>query len=248
MPDQPLHKSRDRIGRAFFNRLGAEIAFAVGCRHGQRYHRWLAFDGGTPAREGQVILLHQRREGGIYKIKDGLDRTAAVLQRLLPDSGRGENGFHILVPVHIGAAEAIDGLLRIADKKKLASPRNRFPPVALGRIASGEQKQHLGLHRVRVMKFIDEDPAEPVLKISARIVILQQLACAEQQVVKVELPRFLLGLLVETHQFPQLVAQGGGEIGIRRPLKSLDPKRETAPAVEQIVALHLLAQEARAFF
>src|SRR4051812_8402629 len=49
--DQPFYKSRNRIGRAFLNRLGAEIAFTVRCRHGQRYHRWLAFDGRTPARE-----------------------------------------------------------------------------------------------------------------------------------------------------------------------------------------------------
>ena len=73
LPDQPLHKSRNRIGRAFFNRLRAEILLPVGCGHRQRDYRRLPIDCGTPARQSQIILFHQRLERRIHEIEDRLD-------------------------------------------------------------------------------------------------------------------------------------------------------------------------------
>jgi hypothetical protein len=108
------------------------------------------------------------------------------------------------------------------------------------------------LNRVRVLELVDKDPLEPVLKVSARIVILQQSARAKQQVAKIELSRRPLGILVEVHQFPQFVTQRGGEIRFCRRLESLDLKREAAPPVEEArcghaIMISALAQVGRSF-
>ncbi len=87
----------------------------------------------------------------------------------------------------VGAAEAIDGLLRVAHHVELAGRRLHLAPVALRGIGGGEQEQDFGLQRVGVLKLVDEDALIDTLQICARAIVAQQVAGAEQKVHEIEL-------------------------------------------------------------
>ena len=73
---------------------------------------------------------------------------------------RGDQAsLHLLVERDVGAAEAVDRLLRIADQEELAGRRPHAPPVALGGIVGGEEEQQLGLQRIGVLELVDEEVA-----------------------------------------------------------------------------------------
>ena len=67
----------------------------------------------------------------------------------------------------IGAAEAIDRLLWIADDEELTGDRTNSIGIADARIVGGEQQQNVGLNRIGVLKLVDEDAAELRLQMPA---------------------------------------------------------------------------------
>jgi hypothetical protein len=75
----------------------------------------------------------------------------------------GKALLHLLVKSHIGPPEPIDGLLRIADQKKLAGDRPRRPPVRFLWLIRGEKQEYLRLEGIGVLEFIDEEMAEALL-------------------------------------------------------------------------------------
>ena len=117
----------------------------------------------------------------------------------------------------IGAAEAVDGLLRIPDQEEPPRRRNRPEPVAPGRVGRGEQEQDLGLHRVGVLVFVHQDAGEPGPEFLARArIVPQQVPGAEQQVLEVQPARRPLRFLVTGQRLLHGVFRFGGPVRVRR--------------------------------
>ena len=87
----------------------------------------------------------------------------------------------------VGAAEAIDRLLRIADDEQLAGNGRDVLPARLVRIVRRQQQQQLGLQRIGVLELVDEDPREARLEVPPHVrVVAHQIARAQQQIEEVE--------------------------------------------------------------
>ena len=95
----------------------------------------------------------------------------------------------------VGAPEAVDRLLGIADEEQPPGIDGHFGPgpVAVGRIARAEQGGQLDLDRIGVLELVDEDPAVPVAQTRARpramLRVAEQRAREHEQIVEVELTR-----------------------------------------------------------
>ena len=91
------------------------------------------------------------------------------------------------IGLDIGAAESVNRLLRIADEKQLARNRRDATPVAPVGIVGGEQQQDLGLERIGVLEFVDEEMREARLKSASHLrMSRQQIARAQQQIDEIE--------------------------------------------------------------
>ena len=87
----------------------------------------------------------------------------------------------------VGPPEAVNGLLRVSHQKELSRNRASFTPVRCSCIAGGQQQQDLGLQRIRILELVDEDSFETLLEAGAHLrVIVDEIACFEQEVEKVE--------------------------------------------------------------
>jgi hypothetical protein len=68
------------------------------------------------------------------------------------------------IGVDVGAAKAIDGLLRIADYEQATRPQLPFDPRLIGRAFAAEPPQDLCLEGIGVLELVDQDsriaPAE----------------------------------------------------------------------------------------
>src|SRR5262245_17903998 len=94
-------------------------------------------------------------------IDKGLNRSTGSptrLEAVLRDLAGGQVLCDAAVQSDIRAAEAIDRLLGIADEKQLSRSGSGGAPVALIGIGRTQQEQDLGLQRVGVLEFIDQDP------------------------------------------------------------------------------------------
>ena len=67
----------------------------------------------------------------------------------------------VVVDLDVGATEAVDRLLRVADDEQLARHGPHGTPVPLGGIVRGQQQQELGLERIGVLELVDEDTGAP---------------------------------------------------------------------------------------
>src|SRR6478672_6590849 len=70
----------------------------------------------------------------------------------------------IAIDGDVGAAEAVDRLLRIANQEEPAGLRPRAAPVGFGGIIGGQQEQDFCLQRVGVLELVDEDALAALLK------------------------------------------------------------------------------------
>src|SRR6185369_4350888 len=88
---------------------------------------------------------------------------------------------HLFIQSHVGAAETVDRLLGVTDDEDFAGYGTDLPPVLFIRIVRGEQHQQLGLKRVGVLEFIDEDVCESFLKIFSNLsIVSNQFTCLQQ--------------------------------------------------------------------
>jgi len=102
--------------------------------------------------------------------------------------------FRPLVYLDVRAAEAVDGLLRVADEEEFPRLQLHLAPV-LGVLAAAfrEEEQNLGLEGVGVLELVNEDVAEALFEVFPRgLVATEHVAREEQEVLEVEDP--LLGL------------------------------------------------------
>ena len=122
---------------------------------------------------------------------------------------------HVAVDRDVGAAEAVDRLLRIADDEEAAGDGRDRAPVGCGGIVGGEQQQDLGLQRVGVLELVDEDVREALLEAAPHGSSLRdEVARLEQQVEEVERAGARLQLLVAVDGAHQLLLQRRGEVGV----------------------------------
>jgi hypothetical protein len=219
--DEPLDERGDGVGQRLLDApVDDRPEVAVRRRHRERHHGRLRRDGRPVRRERHVPrlarrrALHARREGRVHRLLDLRHGAEADAQVDQGGARRDELALHALVERHVGAAEAIDRLLRVADQEELPGDGPHPPPVGLARVVGGEQQQDLRLERVRVLELVDEDVRVAPLQVLAhRRVVAHQVAGAEQQIEEVEAAGAALQRLVALDHRPELVAEARREVG-----------------------------------
>ena len=219
--NQPIDERGDGVGAGRRDRLLRHRAHrAVGLWYRQRDDAGLALDLGRPCGQRDVIGLaavdgsgHRLRKGDVHA---GLDRRhgpeirGQVEQRgSLPE----QQLLDALVEHHVGAPEAVDGLLGVTDDEQLARHHAHAVEIADGGVRAGEQQKYLGLQRIGVLKLIDEKMAEALLQVFAHVAVLHQHVARErQQVHEVQDAGLLFELLVGFNDRRQLLAKARREI------------------------------------
>ena len=104
---------------------------------------------------------------------------------------------YLLIERDVGAPEAVDRLLRIADKKELAGNGADSAPVCVAVIVGGKQKKDLGLEGIGVLELVDEEVGEALLQLTTHAgIIANEVAGLDKEVQKIEPPRFRLEDLI----------------------------------------------------
>ena len=155
---------------------------------------------------------------------------------------RGQAVADLAVDADVGAPEAVDRLLRIADEEQRARPRPDLPPVGLVGIVGGEQQQDLGLQRIGVLELVDEDAREARLEAAPHAgVVAHQIARAEQQIEEVERAGARLELVVAVDRAAQLALQQRGEVGVRGHPELIEARLERRPGLHHAFARDAVA-------
>ena len=98
-----------------------------------------------------AALMTRCNASNAAKTLPQLDEPGAALDQLLAD---------LSVDVHVGATEAIDRLLRIADQEQLAGHGIDMLPARLARVLRREEQEQLRLQRIGILKLVHEEAAE----------------------------------------------------------------------------------------
>ena len=192
--DQPCAQIGDGVGFGVTLLLGAGLAVFVG--HGD-----------VEGRDAQAVvaIVMERVEGGEAGLPIGREHGLEALVDEGEDRGAGaeiggdrqeavgvlgaEGVARLHIGADIGAAEAIDRLLGIADQEERARPDAEPGPVvvAIDRLAA-KPPEDLGLQGIGVLELVDEDVGETLPERAADVVMVaQQIARGEDQIVEVEL-------------------------------------------------------------
>ena len=132
-----------------------------------------------------------------------------------PRAARFEVLTDLAIYADVGPAEAINRLLRIADDEETTGNRDSRAPVGVGGIGGGKQQQNLGLERIRVLEFVDEQMRETRLEPSPyRLVAFDQSAGLEQQVEEVERAGAGFQVFVAIDRPLQLLLQARREVRV----------------------------------
>ena len=65
--------------------------------------------------------------------------------------------FACFVGPDIRTAKPVNRLFRVSDQEQLPWPKPLFVPGFIGAIFAAQQEQDLGLQRIRVLEFVDQD-------------------------------------------------------------------------------------------
>ena len=115
-------------------------------------------------------------------------RVRAEVRRDLLVRARERAVSHLVVDGDVGAAEAVDRLLRVADDRQPARRRCQRPPVAVRLLVACQEQRELRLDRIGVLELVDQHDLVAAPEVVARrLVRAQQVARPEQQVVEVRL-------------------------------------------------------------
>ena len=195
----------------------------------------------VPVRGGVPRRAHQRREGMVDEALDGGDGAEARGERDMRHFVPRELHGHLAVDPDVGAAEAVDRLLRIADDEELPRRGDDRAPVALGRILRRQQEQNLGLERIGVLELVDEDPrVSPLRRGTDVVVAADQVSRPQQEVDEVEAPRLRLRLPVAFDRRPELLPEQRGEIGVRHRPEALEHGDDSLVLLENVRAGKIL--------
>ena len=224
---QPADEGANGIGQRLLDRHRRDVAASAWPRHRQRHDRRLPA-GLLPARRQRDVaglqrvgvLDHDLTEPCRQHVADSA--LAAGGQRQMARAVREQLTADV-VDLDVGATEAVDGLLRVADDEQLARHGPHGTPVPLMRVVRGQQQQELrpgadrcpGTRRRRYGRTVTAAGRGP-------LVLLHQRARTVQQVEEVQLAATRLQVLVEIEAAAQLVAQQRREVGVRIALEDVE--------------------------
>ena len=163
--------------------------------------------GGTevpPCRSENVIVDRRSASG---------HRRSAVDRRIV--FRRFQELVHVSIHRHVGAAESVDRLFRIADDEELAANRLRVLPFGNRWIGGRQQHDDLGLQRIGVLKLVDKDALEALLKARSHDrVVSDQSSRLHEQIEEIERAGSALGRLVRVDAASKLPVKQPREIGV----------------------------------
>ena len=136
---------------------------------------------------GLRFALHPQVEEVVDPVDDRRLGAEVLLEQ---DAGSADRLPHLCHLLNVGAAEAVDRLLGVADDEELAFDGLDFAPVA-GTVAGvcatvfffGQKQGDLRLQGVGVLHFVDEDVGETVAEVIAgKDTVAEQIACEDEHV------------------------------------------------------------------
>ncbi len=161
-----------------------------------------------PERERAVVRVGRRRQRPEHRV-DRIDDLLRAAPGVVAGQREPVQRTHDEVPrrrehARLGAAEAVDALLRIADEEQRQRPLPAGTPSG-ARVGLQPASQHLPLRRAGVLEFVDQQVAqpqiEPLLQPRGVRAVAEQLLRDPLEVVHVDQPAFALerGVLVQQH-------------------------------------------------
>ena len=110
-------------------------------------------------------------------------------------------------------------------------------------IVRGEQQQDLGLQRIGVLEFVDEDAREAVAGSSSRASRLSRIEIArlEQEIEEVDDARLGLGAGVAIDEAAEVALQERGEVGVDVHVELLERAPHLLDRLPDVVAAHAVA-------
>ena len=242
--DDPVDEGSDRVRQRLLDRAPGDVAPRVRRRHRQRDDRRLAVDAWPVTGERdvarlqrQVVAGHHGRERGVHERLDL--RHAAKARRQVHKRGAPllDPAADLAIDGDVGAAEAVDRLLGIADDEEAAGLRLRLAPVGLARIVGGEEQEDLGLQRIGVLELVDEDALEAALEALAHApVVAHQVARDEQQIEKIERAVLRLHLAIALQRARELLLQERREVGVGGHAELVEPPAQVGDRAQHLVA------------
>ena len=237
-PQQPVGEGGDGLGQALFDgRVGQVSPFAVGTRNRKGDEGRLFSLGRSVALERDVVGLtadgvgrHLRSEGRVDCHLQGPHGAEVPLQVDHAHPGRLQDLLDLLVQDHVGAPEAIDGLLGVSHQKELPGNRPDPAPIRLPGVVRRQEHQNLGLERVGVLELVDEDVAELFLEIPAdRRPVPDQVPGLDQQVHEVEPAQLFLEGLMERGHLKQFLPEQRRQVGVGAPFEIVQFPKQVFP-------------------
>ena len=218
---------------------GAIQALAIRAWHGQGDNRRLLDRILAVLEQRYVIRLH-RVLIAIHLvvercIHEMLNRRHAAKRGLQRDRGRAAPGEAIGNPAirtDVGAAEAVDRLLWIADDEQGSGTDGAV-------IGAGELEQQVGLQRIGVLELVDEDHPKTLPEFLADVlVVMHKVPRLDQQIEKVQRAGLLFALLVAAQALAHLLVQQCGKVGVGLVAKRAQILEELGVRGERLIARH----------
>ena len=95
----------------------------------------------------------------------------------------------LLIKSNVGAAEAVDRLLWIADQEQLSGNRLNLSPIGFGGIIGSEKQQDLGLEWIGILELVDKVVREALLQLGPyALVVTNEITRLDQEIEEIEAP------------------------------------------------------------
>ena len=163
--EKPLNERSHGGGRAVEDRVGLDLFALIRPWHRQRHNRGLVLWSGRSAGERKV-MGNDAFEGRVDESLNRLGGAKAFAEAPFRGAGREKPLADIEVDARIGAAEAVDRLLGIADHEEHFRRRSR--------------REDLRLDGIGVLEFVDEDTVVSGLQLRARALVAEEIAGVKQ--------------------------------------------------------------------
>ena len=205
----------DGVGFGIALLFGAGLAVFVGHGDVESRHAQAAPIVMEWVESGEARLAIGREHGLEALVDEGEDRGAGAEVGGDRQKAVGVLGAEGVARLHIGAdvgaPEAIDRLLRVADQEERARPDLEAGPIviAIDRLAT-QPPEDFGLQGIGVLKLVDEDMGETLSqRLAHGVVVAQQVARGENQIVEIELGAGALVVAIALQDRSRFVDQRG---------------------------------------
>ena len=249
MPQDPLRHRRHGDRERLFDRGRTQVAPLVRLRHRQRDDRRLIRQRGTVRRERNVGRLqrqrvagHDRLEGAVHAHLDPRHAAETGVEVQLRRAERREASADLAIDADVGPPETVDRLFRITDQEQRPRARPDLTPIRLVVVVGGKQQQDLGLQRIRVLEFVDEDALEARLKPEPHAgAVAHQIAREEEEIEEVERAGASLQLIVAVDGPAQIPLQQRRQVRVREHAELIQAGFECGPGLNHPLARNAVA-------